>query len=94
MRIQWTKGAKQSLEQIEEYIAQNSPQAAIHTLLKIIKSVAILAVHPEIGRIGRILNTRELIINGTPYIVPYRIKNGYIEILRVQHSAKRFLNHL
>lgn len=90
MRIQWTKGAKQNLKQVEEYIAQDNPHAAIATVLKIIKSVEALADHPALGRVGRIFGTRELIIGDIPYIVPYRVKVGQIEILRVLHSAMRW----
>ncbi len=87
MRIQWTEGARQNLNQVEDYIAQDNPGAAVDTVLKIIKAVENLADHPEIGRIGRVFNTRELIINDTPYIVPYRVKSETIQILRVLHSA-------
>jgi toxin ParE1/3/4 len=80
VRIQWTKGAKQNLKQVEDYIAQDNPRAAIDTVLKIIKSIEALADHPAMGRVGRIFNTRELIIGGTPYIVPYRVNRNFAGI--------------
>lgn len=85
VRIKWTKGAQNNLNQIEDYIAQDNPKAAVDIILKIIKSVGMLSENPAMGRIGRIFDTRELIINGTPFIVPYRIKSEQIEILRVLH---------
>lgn len=90
MRIHWTQGARQNLNQIEEYIAQDNPHAAMDTVFRIIKSVETLADHPTMGKIGRIFDTRELIIGGTPFIVPYRVKAGHLEILRVLHSAMRW----
>ena len=90
MRIQWTKGAEQNLKQVEDYIAQDNSQAAITTVLKIIKSVEVLADHPAMGRVGRIFDTRELIIANTPYIVPYRVKEECIQVLRVLHSAMQW----
>lgn len=39
------------------------------------------------GRPGRIPGTRELIISSIPYIIPYRVKNNSIEVLRVLHVA-------
>jgi toxin ParE1/3/4 len=42
------------------------------------------------GRPGRWPGTRELIIPGTPYIVPYRVKGPVVEILRVFHGARRW----
>lgn len=94
MRIQWTRGAKHNLKQVEKYIAQDNPQAAIDTVLKIIKSVEALADYPIMGRTGRIFGTRELIIGATPYIIPYRVDGERIIILRVLHSATRWPNPL
>ena len=90
MRIKWTKGASQNLNQIEEYIAQDNPQKAVDMVLKIIKSVERLSDNPAMGKIGRLFDTRELIISGTPFIVPYRVRAKQIEILRVFHSAMQW----
>ncbi|MBS0351890.1 MAG: type II toxin-antitoxin system RelE/ParE family toxin [Proteobacteria bacterium] len=87
MQIQWTKGASKNLKQVEEYIAQDNPRAAVETVLKIIKSVELLVPQPAIGRVGRMIDTRELVVSGTPYIVPYRVKEGKVQILRVLHGA-------
>jgi toxin ParE1/3/4 len=46
------------------------------------------------GRVGRIAGARELIIAGTPYIVPYRLRGDEIEILRVIHNARKWLARL
>lgn len=90
MRIKWTKGAQNNLNQIEDYIAQDNPKAAVDIVIKIIKAVGMLSENPAIGRTGRIFDTRELIINGTPFIVPYRIKSEQVEILRVLHSSTKW----
>jgi toxin ParE1/3/4 len=90
VRIRWTKGARQNLEHIEEYIAQDNPKAAIDAVLKVITTVGLLVEHPAMGRHGRVVGTRELVIANTPYIVPYRVKEGCIEILRVLHSAMQW----
>ena len=44
------------------------------------------------GREGRVPGTRELIIPGTPLIVPYRLhdQDGRVEILTVLHAARRW----
>ncbi len=90
MQIRWTIGANRNLEQIEDYIARENPIAAIDTVLTVIKAVELLTDQPAMGRIGRVHGTRELIIMDTPYIVPYRVKNHTIEILRVIHSARQW----
>ena len=38
---------------------------------------------PGAARAGRVPGTRELVIPRTPYIVPYRLQNQTIQILRV-----------
>ncbi|MDP1602556.1 MAG: type II toxin-antitoxin system RelE/ParE family toxin [Legionella sp.] len=90
MRIKWTRGAKNNLHQIEEYIAQDNPQTAVYLIIRIIKTVEMLSNNPAMGRAGRIFGTRELVINGTPFIIPYRIKSEQIEILRVLHSSMKW----
>ena len=52
----------------------------------IITSVQQLANHPSMGRAGRVFGTRELVITHYPYIVPYRIKDDAVEVLRVFHT--------
>lgn len=94
MRIKWTQGARNNLNQIEDYIAQDNPKAAVDVVIKIIKTVELLSNNPAMGRVGRIFDTRELIINGTPFIVPYRIKSEQIEMLRVFHGFMKWPDYM
>jgi len=59
-------------------------------VLNIIAAVEQLDTFPGIGRAGRVEGTKELVVDGTPYIVPYRKKGERIEILRVYHAARRW----
>jgi toxin ParE1/3/4 len=86
--LKWLKRAERDLDQVEAYIAQDDPRAAIEIVLTILAAVEQLNAFPGIGRAGRIEGTKELVVDGTPYIVPYRKKNKRIEILRVYHSAR------
>jgi toxin ParE1/3/4 len=49
-----------------------------------------LAQHPRMGREGRVVGTRELVIGGSPFIVVYRVKKTSIEILRLLHGARQW----
>ena len=51
--------------------------------------MAQLAEQPGIGRPGRVLGTRELIVSKTRYIVPYRVHGEIVEVLRVFHTSRR-----
>jgi toxin ParE1/3/4 len=89
-RIRWTVKAFQNLEMAVLYVAEENPQAAGELAKKIHHGVTVLGVHPQIGRPGRCKGTRELLIGGTPYIVPYRIRGQHVEILTVLHGAKKW----
>ena len=91
MRLRWTRRAERDLDEIAEYIGQDSPAAAARVVLELIDQVeANLLAHPAIGRPGRVLGTRELVIGGLPYLVPYRMREKDIEILRVLHTSRRW----
>jgi toxin ParE1/3/4 len=88
MQIFWLKTALKNLNEIVEYIAQENPQAAREVLENIESQVSLLATQPALGRPGRVVGTRELVISNTHYLVPYRIKNNQVEILRVFHTSR------
>lgn len=90
MIIRWLDDAVNDLQSIRNYIAQDNQIAAKRVVKKILHATDILPEQPGIGRQGRVSNTRELIISSTPYIVPYRVKNNAIEILRVFHCAMQW----
>jgi addiction module RelE/StbE family toxin len=78
------------LEDIRERIASDNPAAATRVIERIRSAVRRLAASPAIGRLGRVEGTRELVITGTPYIVPYRVKDDAVEIVTVLHCAQRW----
>ena len=92
MRVRWLNRALQNLEAEAAYIAQENPKAARECVHHILRSVEQLAHHPQIGRAGRVFSTRELVITHYPYIVPYRIKNEAVEVLRVFHTSRKWPN--
>jgi toxin ParE1/3/4 len=49
-----------------------------------------LTTNPELGRTGRVHGTRELIVGGTPFIVPYRLREDVVEIITIFHAARRW----
>ena len=92
MRIVWLYRAVKDLSAARAYIAQDTPEAATKTGRTITSAVAGLANNPAIGRPGRLTGTRELVITGTDYIVPYRVRGTTIQVLRVLHAARRWPN--
>ena len=87
MRVRWLRRALRNLDQEADYIARDEPQAAAQVVERIVTSVELLATQPALGRTGRVPGTRELIVTGTPYMVPYRVRDDTVEILRVIRSS-------
>ncbi len=87
--ILWTEPALQDLDDIATYIAFDSPKSAEHVVRRIIETVAALAYHPKLGRVGRDPTTRELVVRGTPYIAVYRLRER-IEIITIFHGARQW----
>jgi addiction module RelE/StbE family toxin len=95
LRLRWTRLAEQDLEAIAEYVGQDSPAAAARVVLELIDQAAtLLPAHPAIGRPGRVLGTRELVIGHLPYIIAYRVRDRDVEILRVLHTSRAWPDHL
>jgi toxin ParE1/3/4 len=94
MQVRWLNRALHNLEAEAAYIAQDNPKAARELVQHILDSVQQLSHHPQIGRAGRVFGTRELVITHYPYIVPYRIKNETVEVLRVFHTSRQWPNQL
>ncbi|MGC2415743.1 MAG: type II toxin-antitoxin system RelE/ParE family toxin [Stellaceae bacterium] len=89
-RIEYSRRYFRRLEEISERIAADNPAAAARMFERIRAAVERLAASPAIGRPGRVAETRELIISGTPYIVPYRVKGEVVQLITVLHSAQRW----
>ena len=90
MRVRWLRRALANLDGEAEYIAEDDPAAAGRVVLNILRAVDLLKRNPALGRAGRVAGTRELVVPGTPYIVPYRVRGEAVEILRVFHAARKW----
>ena len=90
MQIRWVRLALEDLEEIAGLISKDNPEAARDLVRRIWEASQILAEHPHSGRPGRVLGTRELVIGGTQYILPYRVIEDEVQILRVLHGARRW----
>ena len=90
MKIKWLRRALTNLDDLAAYIARDNPKAAASMVVRIMSVVEGLGSHPSLGRPGRVAGTRELVVSGTPFIVPYRVRDQTVEIICVFHSARRW----
>jgi toxin ParE1/3/4 len=89
MRVKWLRNALLNLDEEATYIAAEDPTAARLVAQRIIEAVALLAEQPAMGRPGRVVGTRELLVPKTRYLIPYRIRADQVEILRVFHTSRK-----
>ena len=90
LTLRWTKRALQNVESEAECIAADDPDAAKLVVERIYQALELLRNNPQSGRPGRVPGTRELIVTGTRYLIPYRVKGKQIQILRVFHTSRRW----
>jgi toxin ParE1/3/4 len=88
VKLLWTMVAVQDREQIFDYIALDSPSAALAVDGALSKQLNLLQEFPEMGRSGRVAGTRELVVQGTPFIVAYQVRKDSVRILRILHGAQ------
>jgi len=89
VRVRWLRTALANLDAEAGYIAEDNP-AAGRAVMRILRAVDLLKKNPAMGRAGRVAGTRELVVAGTPYIVPYRVRGEAVEVLRVFHAARKW----
>ena len=91
MNVSLTKKADGDLKKIHAYIKEDNLNAANTVKTKILTAAEILESFPLIGRIGRKISTRELIVVKTPYVIIYKIQNEFdIVVLRGLHTSRQW----
>jgi len=66
MKIVWSRRALRHLVYIRHRIEKDSGQNAALVASRILEAVELLQSHPEIGRPGRVVGTRELVAPQNP----------------------------
>jgi toxin ParE1/3/4 len=94
MKVIWTARARVELDEIADYVAPISAAAALALVRRLRQAGKQLGEHPHMGRPGRVDGSRELVVNGTPYVLPYRVSDGRVEILAVIHTSRRWPDQL
>jgi toxin ParE1/3/4 len=90
MKLRWSRRAVRRLASIHDYIAKDSPAAAERVAAAIVETALRLERFPLIGRVGRIEGTREMVVPGLPYILPYRVVEDVVQIASVIHTSRKW----
>lgn len=94
MRVNWTKSAINDLEIEANYLSKISPSIEDSFLEHVESSIDLIKEYPELGRIGRVNQTRELILKKFQYILVYLVESSYIDIIRLLHTSRKWPNSL
>ncbi|CAM2176120.1 putative toxin Y4kP [Paraburkholderia sacchari] len=89
MELFWTPEAIQDRDDIYDYIEADNPAAALD-LDELFEEKAMLLVdHPNLGRRGRVADTRELVAHRN-YLLIYDVSGDQIRVLSVVHAARQW----
>ena len=94
MIVVWSLRAIGHLADLRAYIARENPGAAARTATTLLAAVDRLSELPHLGRPGRVSGTRELVVPGTRYVIPYRVRGERLEIIAVFHGRQRWPKRL
>ena len=92
LTLKWSIKALIDFDEAQAYIAQENPFAAQAVADRIWQASLRLPETPHIGRPGVELGTRHWVVLRTPYLIVYRVKGEVLEILRVWHGRRDWMN--
>jgi len=90
MRLRWTESAADDLQKISDYLFEQTPLHAARLTRAIYHAPEILMRTPMIGRPGRKMGTRELVLAPLPWVMVYVVSDDGVDIVRVLHGAQRW----
>jgi len=93
-RVIWTEYARDGLDEVLSYIAQDSPVAARKVAEDLIEATSTLSTLTERGRVVPELEdptVRELLVHS--YRVIYQVRREDVRILALVHQARDFERH-
>jgi toxin ParE1/3/4 len=88
MRVRWTSAAADDLQNIANYLFEQTAEHAARLIREICGSPNRLKTFPSRGRLGKKEGTRELVLSPLPYVIVYRATSDAVQILRVLHSSQ------
>ncbi len=89
MQVVWTFLARCQLDEIVHYIAQDNIDAALYIDNLICTAAEGLCQFPLKGKVGKVKDTRELVVHSN-YILVYKFEEDTIKIIVVLHAAQQY----
>ena len=89
LSVEWSDEAQLDMVDIQSYIEQFAPKAALALREVVEAGVERLPQMPFAFRLGRVASTREYVAHPN-YIVVYRVGATVIKVLRVLHARQEY----
>jgi toxin ParE1/3/4 len=89
MQVRWLRKAIRNLDAETDYIAEENAISAAEMFVYVKAKADALGDFPATGRPGRVPNTRELVIDRYPFVLPYRVVGDEVQVLRVFHTRRK-----
>jgi addiction module RelE/StbE family toxin len=89
MQIIWLPKAVENLKEIREFIAKDSPNSASKVAESIKETVNLLKDNPYLGKPSLVDGFREKQVVGLPFVIPYKVVDSKIIIVRVFHNKRK-----
>lgn len=92
MRVCWATAAVHDIRAIATWLETRSTHETANRVCRALyDTVALLALHPLLGKHGQHPGTREVIAGH--YVIVYRLEGERVEILRLWHGTQTPVRH-
>jgi toxin ParE1/3/4 len=88
VKVKWKRRALADLRSFRDWLTTLPDANADRAVHRIKASAQSLGLLGDIGRQGKIPNTRELSVRRAPYVVAYQVKEDHFLIVAVYHTAQ------
>ncbi|MET0363427.1 MAG: type II toxin-antitoxin system RelE/ParE family toxin [Sphingobium sp.] len=91
MNVNFTPQARDDLQAIRDWIAQDDPRAGDSVVARIVQTAMMFGQFPLLGREGLVQGTREFSVVGLPYVIVYRLESETdLDVLTVMHARQKY----
>ncbi|HPO12622.1 MAG TPA: type II toxin-antitoxin system RelE/ParE family toxin [Candidatus Hydrogenedentes bacterium] len=88
MNYRLSPAAQKDMDDLWLFIARDNISAADHFISKVMDKFSKIAAHPNLGRVCEEVGKDFQRFPVDAYVIFYRIKPKFIEIVRILHSAR------
>jgi plasmid stabilization system protein ParE len=89
-QVRLTKVAETDLSAAVDYARAEGPGRAARLADGVEAALAHLAAWPSSGRPGKLAGTREYLFPTLPFLMPYRVEDGALVVLRFLHTSRQW----